>query len=304
MYSEVENKKLGEMVRESFRKTKEVENKKREIPKDDDILYSSDFIFEDYPHDGDSGSLFLATSKKNKTKKYIVKHEHYDCACNEYMYGKIANSMGVSVAPVKLFVLDEDKEKFKSDFVCGIEYLEEGERVGLKSILQNKDSIENWKDYFRFQGMESLFFEGDGIEVLLKNKKLYRIDTTDSFTLSEYSIYRLAYDFKMQEIDLRKNAIANIACLAVQNTKRSLSTWNLEMNNFIDYCGLEYLDLYLEPFYLFTEIKEEDIENWTYVLTYFYPNVIGKYYQEFLKNLKKDAEIFLSTIKERKEVSV
>lgn len=124
MYSKKEENQIRKFERESFRKLKEQENKNKKFPVHEDILYISDFTLEKFSNFGDSGDLYLATNKHNPDEKYILKHEYYDCACNEYMYSKIGNKMGIKIAQVKLFILNDKEKKFKSDFVCGIKYFE------------------------------------------------------------------------------------------------------------------------------------------------------------------------------------
>ncbi len=202
MYKNLENKiKIYE--RNGFCELKKEENKNRNVPISDDILYISDFTLEKFPNNGDSGDLYLATNKYNHSEKYILKHEYYDCACNEYMYSKIGNKMGIKIAPVNLFILDNKEKRFKSDFVCGIKYLENCEHVNFDYIEKNKNNINNWKDFFRMLGLEVLFEEGDGMEVVKYNSDIYRLDTTSSFTISNYQIYPLAYDYNYNDINVR-----------------------------------------------------------------------------------------------------
>lgn len=56
----------------------------KEKNKSEDILYVSDYILENFSNHGDSGELYLATNKKDPSEKYILKYQHYDCACNEF----------------------------------------------------------------------------------------------------------------------------------------------------------------------------------------------------------------------------
>lgn len=195
MYSKKEQNQIRNFERDNFSKLKQEENKNRNIPISDDILYISNFKLEKFTHYGDSGALYLATNKHNYNEKYILKHEYYDCACNEYMYSKIGNKMGIKIAPVKLFIIDDKKNRFKSDFVCGIKYLENCEHINFSYIEKNKSKIRNWQDFFRFYCLESLFEEDDGSEIVKYKDEIYRIDTTDAFTISNFSIYPLAYDY-------------------------------------------------------------------------------------------------------------
>ena len=296
MYSKKEIKQISKLERENLRKLKSKENVNRDIPISDDILYISDFTLEKYDHLGDSGNLYLATNKQNQNEKYILKHEYYDCACNEYMYSKIGNKMGIKIAPVKLFVLDNKEKKFKSDFVCGIKYFENCKHVDYDYISKNKDKINNFEDYFRMLGLESLFGESDGIEVVKYNSDIYRLDTTAAFTLSDYFIHPLAYDYETNGINIKESANKIILQLANRNTDSRVRIWNADLDLFIDKIKKQYANYYLETFTLFQKITEKDIDEYTRILTFFYPNIIGDYFKKYLSNLKLDVDIFLDKI--------
>lgn len=290
--------------REGFIKLKEEENKNKNFPISDDILYISDFTLEKFDKLGDSGNLYLAINKYNSNEKYILKHECYHCACNEYIYSKIGNKMGVKIAPVKLFVLDDKKSKFKSDFVCGIKYLENCEHVNFDYIMKNKNSINNWQDYFRMRCLESLFEEGDGIEVVKYKNEIYRLDTTASFILSDFYIYPLAYDYDNNGINIREFANKNILRIAKRNPELRIDNWKYNIEFFSEKLGKEYLNYYLETFNLLEKITEEDIDEWTNILTLFYPNIIGEYFKIYFNNLKLDVKQFLSEVNDKYLIAI
>lgn len=296
MYSEKETLQIGNFEREQFRKLKGEENKNRPKIKSDDILFISDFILEPFLNNGDSGQLFLATHKRNPEEKYIIKHAYYDCACNEYMYSKMGNQMGIQIIPVKLFIIDEQSEKFKCDFVCGIKYLEGCKPIHFAEIEMQKEYLQNWKDYFKMLCLEALFEESDGIEIVTYNNKLYRLDTTASFTISDFDIHPLAYPYHLQDIDISQFAHMNILQKAERNTKYRLASWKQGVDSFIKKYGEQYLEYYLEPFHLFTHITKKQIEEWIQILTFIYPNVIGEYFKNYFHNLKLDVEEFLIQI--------
>lgn len=299
MYSKKEENQIRKLERDGFRKLKKEENKNINVPKSDDILYMSDFILERFPNSGDSGDLYLATNKCNHNEKYILKHEYYDCACNEYMYSKIGNKMGIKVAPVKLFVLDDKENKFKSDFVCGIKYLENCKHVSFNYIEENKDSINNWKDYFRMFCLEVLFEEGDGIEVVRYNNEIYRLDTTDAFTISDFYIHLLAYDYNNNGVNIKKFANKNILQRAKNNTDLRIRRWESNINYFLEKFGDKYLNYYLETYQLLENVTDEVFKEWVSILTFFYPNVIGEYFKIYFSNLKIDVKKFLTKIEEK-----
>lgn len=292
MYSAQLLRIIRNKEREQFQKIKKIENINKNLNLLEDILDTKDFTFKKFNNSGDSGSLLIATAKNNKDERYIIKHEYYDCACNEYMYSKIGNEMGINISPVKLFLVTDKKKLFKSDFVCGIRYYENGKSVGYKYIEENKEDIYNWKDYFKFLGMEDLFFEGDGIEVIKENNLIYRIDTTDAFSLSHMFISYLGYEGKFKDIDIKSFAENNIIKLANIDEKNVISNWNITKSTFIKYYNIDYLQYYLEPFQSFLEIDYNKIEKWCDNICYFYPNIIGEYYKIYFKNIKKCVEHF------------
>ncbi|MCM1052986.1 MAG: hypothetical protein NC483_03330 [Ruminococcus sp.] len=304
MNSEEMETKIKVYERENFRILKKIENKNRKQPISEDILYTSDFLFEEFVNSGDSGSLLLATNKTNSDDQYIIKHEYYDCACNEYMYSKVGNSMGIKIAPVKLFVVDDNEELFKSDFVCGIKYLSECEHINFDYVKKHQTYIKNLQDYFKMHCLESLFDESDGIEIVKYKDELYRLDTTAAFGLSIYYIYPLAYDYNKNGIDIQEFARKNLLKLATKKDSYRFNSWkhNLDLN--IKKFGKDYLKYYKETFNLLKNVSEEDISRWTNILSWFYPNIIGEYYKLYFKNLKLDVDEFLKRIDNKELIAI
>ncbi|MGE5631825.1 MAG: hypothetical protein ACM3TR_12105 [Caulobacteraceae bacterium] len=95
---------------------KEKENSAKILRSSDDIVNSNDYMFSQkhgIERVGDSGNLILGYSRTNKQDKYIIKHYFTDCACNEFIYSKLSNKIGVSVPIVKLMRVDkDDKNKY------------------------------------------------------------------------------------------------------------------------------------------------------------------------------------------------
>lgn len=296
MYSKQQLGYIRNEQRNNFKILINKQNENKKILNTSDILSSKDYKVTKHSNSGDSGELLLANNKKDKNEKYIIKHEYYDCACNEYMYSKIGNEMNIKIAPVK-FLKIEDKEKiFKSDFVCAIKYYENSNHTNYNKILEDREKIINWQDYFKFLGMESLFLESDGIEVIQSDNYIYRIDTTAAFSLSHMQIEYLAYDFIHNGINVRDFAERTIMKLANCNKEKILSFWNNSKMFFIKYYGAEYLKYYLEPFYKFADFDENKILEWTRTITYFYPDIIGKYFNIYLKNIKIFANEFITNL--------
>lgn len=292
MYSKQTLSRIRNIERLEFKKLKIEENKSKKAFNSKDILYTSDFTFKKYPHDGDSGELLLATSKYDKDEKYIVKHEYYDSACNEYMYSKISEAMKISVALVKLFIVNDKEKTFKSDFVCGIKYYEGSKKFKYEDINPDVGHIENSCDYYKMRGLEALLFEGDDIEVIEYKNKLYRIDTTDSFTIEDMDIYILAYNFIKGKVNIREY-FQNRLIEKSDYVKEIAYQWEIYKGIFLRNYGEEYLKYFLEPFSLISKISDKKIKEWCDVLTWIYPNIVGKYYLNFLKSIKLIAKKFI-----------
>lgn len=297
MYNKVVEKRLKKLEKEYIKELKEKENINKKVEEVKDLIYTNNYTLKDYIHNGDSGTLYLAINKHDKTDKYLVKHYYRECACNEYMYSKIGNKLGINIPEVKLFIINDKEKKFNTSYACGIKYLDDSKRVYYKDIIENKDNISNWKDYFKIRGLESLLEESDDIEILLYKNLLYRIDNQASFSISDYYLGYLGYNFTYNNIDIKKWTEKKILEQARPNKENRFSMWNINQNNFIKYRGKKYLDYYLEPFRLLSTITDSDIEEWINTITYIYPDIIGEYYKKYLTNLKLDVEEFLLTIK-------
>ena len=112
--SRAHSKRLAAFEKKERIKNKILENKNKPPQISDDILQTQEYIFSRFgekANEGDSGSLFLAKQKADKTIRYIVKHEFTDCACNEFMYYHISKALGLSVPKVKLFNFSEGEKR-------------------------------------------------------------------------------------------------------------------------------------------------------------------------------------------------
>lgn len=75
--------------------SKEQENQEKPPITSPDVVQTADFVFSQIPHqEGDSGRLLLAKRKVDRNDRYLVKHAYTDCACNEFIYTKLAQAMG------------------------------------------------------------------------------------------------------------------------------------------------------------------------------------------------------------------
>lgn len=141
-----------------------------------DILQAVDFSFEPYRQDdlGDSGKLFLATSKQNPSIQYVVKSETPELACNEFIYHKIASELGLYTQEVKLFVGMRDGK-----YSAGIRYSPNAKNFNYDTA---DDAARH--DFYVFQMLYVILNEEDSMEFYIDEKnRVFKLDNAASFNI-------------------------------------------------------------------------------------------------------------------------
>lgn len=168
--------------------SKERENRNKPPVSSPDVVRTADFIFSPFgspEQEGDSGALLLARRKTNRKEQYVIKHAYTDCACNEFVYTKLAQAMGYTMPAALLFQLSSGEKRrcFKTEYIIGLRHLDL--EIESPSYTEIREKAVNWKEYFSFLGMYVMFSESDSFETpLAKDGMIYRIDTTDAFPVS------------------------------------------------------------------------------------------------------------------------
>ena len=273
--------------------SKAEENRNKPPISSPDIVYTTDFIFSPIERiAGDSGKLLLAQNKTNPNKRYLVKHEYTDCACNEYVYTKLAEAMGYCMPDAVLFQisLDEDFDRFRTEYVIGERFLNVIDSDPPYAII--REQAKNWYQYFGFRALYAMTGECDGIEVLLADdSKIYRVDTTDAFPLS---VHHLSFAGVNQNINGMNPYIS---------TKNALLSADFDNTLYHDLCDFQFekcLKIYrssvryfLEPFERIQEISKDYIDDFLNTLCYFYPDFIGDYFKRYISGLQKQCAAYL-----------
>ena len=141
------------------------------------LFKTAGFTFKPYAHVGFSGRKLLAT-RKSDGKKFIVKHEEPECACNEFVYFSIAKELGLKVLDFHLF--EKDDQLFRHNAIA-IEFIEK-DNSKMGRIADVKSKIKNSLDYFSHRALEGAFWQGDTFQTIIGNDGyIYRIDPTESF---------------------------------------------------------------------------------------------------------------------------
>lgn len=253
-----------------------------------DVVQTADFTFSDfcpYGEEGDSGPLLLARQKGDRQKRYVVKHACTDCACNEYVYSKLAQAMGYTMPGAVLFQLsaEEKRRYFKTEYLVGIKYLDL--EIEAPSYAEIREKAQNWREYFSFWGMYAMFAESDGMETpLAKDGKIYRIDTTDAFPLSIWQLDTAGinkdihgenpHDICKQQLlsrDFSHVLPASWCDLCCETCREK------------DKSGIQS---FLEPFSRIQEIRDDYIDDFLNSLCYFYPDFIGEYFKRYISALQ------------------
>ena len=168
--------------------SKAEENRAKPPLQSPDVAETAEFLFSrSLPHRGDSGPLLLAKRKQNRAEQYLVKHAYTDCACNEFVYTKLAQAMGYSMPDVLLLRLSPQEKRpyFATEYLIAQRYLAVSDPD--PSYAKIWEQAENWSQYFSFQALYGITGEGDGLEILLaEDRKIYRVDTTGAFPVGNY----------------------------------------------------------------------------------------------------------------------
>lgn len=269
--------------------SKAEENRKKPPLVSADVVETGDFVFAPFNplnRVGDSGPLLLAKRKTNRKEQYVVKHAFTDCACNEFIFTKLAQVMGYTIPHAILFQLssEEKRKYFKTEYIIGLKYLELA--IEAPTYQEIREQAANWNEYFSFSGMYAMFFESDSFETpLAKDGLIYRIDTTDAFPVSALQLdvagINRAFDGKNPH-EIWKNQL-----LSSDFSKALNLSW---CDSYLQSCaekdpeGKKY---FLEPFARLQEIPGDYIDDFLNTLCYFYPDFIGDFFKRYLSALQQ-----------------
>ena len=258
-----------------------------------DVVQTGDFVFsQSLGHDGDSGKLLLARRKADRKDRYLVKHAYTDCACNEFVYTKLALAMGYSMPEAVLFQLSPDEKRscFKSEYIIGQRYLNVIDPS--PSYEKVRSCAKNWTQFFAFYGLYGITGEADGVELLLADDGLiYRVDTTDAFPLSNYQLDTAGIDREFNGINphaefkklLLETDLSHV--LNVSGCDRLLAR--------CEEIDRECRPYFLEPFFRIQEVRGDEIDGFLNTLCYFYPDFIGDFFKRCLSALQEQCGAYL-----------
>ena len=268
---------------------KSKENSLKQPLKSFDVVNTKDFVFspiEPFKRVGDSGPLLLGKRKGDNLEQYLVKHAYCDCACNEFVYTKLAQAMGYKMPDVVLFAisLEEKRKYFKTEYIMGARYLNIVDAA--PSFETIKAKAENWKDYFSFQALYAITDEGDAFETpLVDDGFIYRVDTTDAFPTSDYILSQAGINIKIDD-KIPKEILKNKLLSEGLNKKAYMESFDWRLNELKEKYGKECIIPFLQPFKRIQAIQSHYIDNFLNTLCYFYPDFIGDFFKKHIKDLQ------------------
>ena len=238
------------------------------------IFKIKDFVFEPFTDDGDSGQLYIAT-RKSDNKKFIVKQEFSDCACNEFMYFSVARAIGLETLVFHLFEFDPSECQFASGYAIAIEFID---TIEFEGIVKQRDKIANWQDYFKHFALYSAFMECDSFEILLdKSMNIYRIDTTDAFILHPMFIDTFA----------NPTAHNYFYKLALQKDQQIYDSLVRNGNSIKEKYGLEKYHVFRTAVSDLSKLSKEVIDSILCNLCLVYMKEIKQYYLNFFRSCQE-----------------
>lgn len=291
------SRKISNAMRQYRLANKAAENHGKPPLDSNDIVQTADFTFSPISPlgcAGDSGQLLLAKSKANRRIRYLVKHAFTDCACNEFIYTKLAQAMGYRMPDTVLFQISsgEKRHYFKTEYIIGARYLNLVNQF--PSYSEIREQAKNWQDYFGFCALYAMTGECDGLETPIADDGfLYRVDTTGAFPLGNWQLDLLGINEAIDGVNpheyfkhrLLSQNFDGIMC------QSSCDFWLegcMKLNN-------ECLYSFLEPFVRIQEIRPAYIDDFLNTLCYLYPDCIGEYFKRYISALKIQAAEYLKS---------
>lgn len=245
------------------------------MPKAIDIINISDYTLTEFHQErgeGDGGRLFLATGKTDKSEQWVIKNGGYETGCNEYMYSKIAEAVGLYTLKVRLIngngygqaaaiKFIPDRKSFKEKEANENEIAEVCRFYALYCVLAEEDSFE-------------LFYDTDG--------KILKLDNSASFNLNFLSADLL------KRFGLKNDIVQNtLNASVVADLKSYIKMLTVKFGTTAE---KEFIDTVQK----FTMIDNGAFESAYETLSMNYPSAFADYFKTFIEKRKEECRKFLS----------
>ncbi len=230
--------------------------------------------FQPHEHEGDSGSLQLATSKTDERIQYVVKSDMYGLACNEFMYHKVAAALGLYTPEVKLIIgLPGHKQ------AAGIRYIS-----NMQKFVHNDGNETNCCDDYLFQTLYVILNEEDSQEYYIDEQgRLFKLENAASFNI----------DFAFHD-QITKGRNAGLDKMFRNRLELvEYDKYKIIPNLLAEHYGETAKQTCFSMFERFAAIDELLLDEAYITLDKVYPKVLSDYYCEFILVRKALCERFL-----------
>lgn len=256
------------------------------------ILNTNDYTFSNFSDGGFSGKILLAVPKNASLPKLLIKSENPTSTCNEFMYSRLAELLGILVPKVYIMnVSPEDAHRFGSPYVVGIEFME-----GMHGFtLEEMRASELWqKEYAEQYALAAMFFQDDLVQLTMRTDgHITGFDFTETFWLNDMKIS----SFNLSDDDLT-NVLHRRLQQAVEKTATKLRAGAAALQK--ELCLSKDStppESYLKPMRALLMLTDEQVEVLTDVLCEVYPISVAVYFEEYIKALRIIINGYLHTVK-------
>ena len=225
---------------------------------------------------GDSGTLEIATSKKNPNEQYIIKSKFPELGCNEFMYHRVAKALGLYTQEAKLV---SGSKTYRQ--AAAIRYVPNAWLFDL-----NNASPENFRAFFEFEALFVILNEDDSHEYYLDEQdRLFKLDNASSFTVSTNTINWFSGDatahFFIPDIDAPLNAVG-------------YDDYGIGLEIYKEKHGQAAADAYLSLMQRFVDFDDSVLADAYEALDKQYSRMLKMYYQRCIQIRKKTCRKFLN----------
>lgn len=254
---------------------------------EDYTLRYQDYHYTAYPHQGLGGKLYLATPKSGSGKRYLIKSDHANSGCNEFISTRIAALLGLNTPECRLFASANNAAARLFRYAAAIEFFENAAAPTLDEIKKSADETYQ----LILSHIIRLFFADDDRIDLIRSAdgRLISIDFAEGFQISELSILAASYG-----VPLNNPLIA-----ALRHPQ--LSPY-LEQLSYIEDCLVKEGICTSDDFYgvlcdcceRFMKINDVELDGIVNALGEAYPQLVVEYFRGFIAKAQAYAEYLIS----------
>ena len=227
---------------------------------------------------GDSGTLEIATSKKNPDEQYIIKSKFPELGCNEFMYHRVAKALGLYTQEAKLV---SGSKAYRQ--TAAIRYVPNARLFDLKTA-----SPENFRAFFEFEALFVILNEDDSHEYYLDEQdRLFKLDNASSFTVSTTTLNWFSGDALTHSFVPDINAPLN----AVE-----YNYYGGTLDIYKDRHGQTAADAYLSLIERFADFDDSVLADAYGALDKQYSRMLKMYYQRCIQIRKETCRRFLNEV--------